>query len=156
MTLNSTTAAYQTRTSVRSAFPPFPPPSKNSYSDLARPDIDVMMNAYESSPTKSTQTLPETEDDLPPPKKASKSNNKAPARPPAKPLAGNPSGSGRMHSGSGAFMTQAERSKIDAKEKKAAEQDCFEFLRDLKDVSALSFSPGARADGLWFFLERGT
>lgn len=50
-----------------------------------------------------------------------------------------------MHSGSGAgggFMTQAERSKIDAKEKKAAEQDCFEFLKDLKDVSAVS---------LWIF-----
>jgi hypothetical protein len=35
-------------------------------------------------------------------------------------------------------MTQAERSKIDAKEKKAAEQDCFDFLNDLKDVSGVS------------------
>lgn len=42
-------------------------------------------------------------------------------------------------------MTQAERSKIDAKEKKAAEQDCFEFLRDLKDVSALSWGCGESA-----------
>lgn len=39
-------------------------------------------------------------------------------------------------------MTQAERSKIDAKEKKAAEQDCFEFLRDLKDVSAVPWGYG--------------
>jgi hypothetical protein len=32
-------------------------------------------------------------------------------------------------------MTQAERSRLEAKEKKRAEEDCFEFLRDLRDVS---------------------
>lgn len=108
-----------------------------------------MMNEFESSPTKSVATLPETDDEITYTAKKSlksKSSNSnsnrtktsAPQRPPAKPLTGNVSGSGRLNSGSGAggFMTQAERSKIDAKEKKAAEQDCFEFLRDLKDVSA--------------------
>jgi hypothetical protein len=33
------------------------------------------------------------------------------------------------------FMTQAERSKLDAKQNKRDEQDCFGFLRDLRDVS---------------------
>ncbi|KAJ9114201.1 hypothetical protein QFC20_001717 [Naganishia adeliensis] len=97
-------------------------------------DLDVMMNDFES-PAKSIATLPETDDELTTTK--SKPRARAQQRPPPKPLTGGASTSGRFnHSGSGAgagFMTQAERSKIDAKEKKAAEQDCFEFLRDLKD-----------------------
>ena len=35
-------------------------------------------------------------------------------------------------------MTQAERGRLEAKEKKRAEEDCFEFLKDLRDVSPLS------------------
>lgn len=104
-----------------------------------------MMDEFESSPEKSALDLPETDDEVTYATKTSKSKATAtsrakasvPQRPPAKPLGrGAASGSGRLQSGSGAggFMTQAERSKIDAKEKKAAEQDCFDFLLDLKDV----------------------
>lgn len=119
-----------------------------------------MMNEFESSPEKSILDLPETDDEVPTKTSksktatASRSKPSAPQRPPVKPLGGNVSGSGRMQSGSGAggFMTQAERSKIDAKEKKAAEQDCFDFLYDLKDVrkisGTLSFGTGVLADGL--------
>ncbi|KAJ9117461.1 hypothetical protein QFC22_004311 [Naganishia vaughanmartiniae] len=114
-------------------------------------ELDVMMTEFES-PTKSTISLAETDEEetFTSKKSASKakstttSNNRAkaaiPQRPPVKPLAGGNASSTRMNSGSGVggagggFMTQAERSKIDAKEKKAAEQDCFEFLRNLKDI----------------------
>lgn len=106
-----------------------------------------MMTEFES-PAKSVATLPDEDDEPPKPKPRAKTQH----RPPPKPLTsgGGASASGRsgLHSGSaagGGFMTQAERSKIDAKEKKAAEQDCFEFLRDLKDVSALSWGCGESA-----------
>ena len=107
-----------------------------------------MMDEFESSPEKSVLDLPETDDEVTYTIKPSKTKatttgrGKAsvPQRPPAKPLGGGAaSGSGRLQSGSGAggFMTQAERSKIDAKEKKATEQDCFDFLLDLKDVRGI-------------------
>lgn len=136
MTLNSTMAGYKTRTSVRL---PFSRKTKRGNPDaVCTVGVDVMMNEFES-PAKSIATLPETDDELTTTKP--KPRARAQQRPPPKPLTGGASTSGRFnHSGSGAgagFMTQAERSKIDAKEKKAAEQDCFEFLRDLKDVSAL-------------------
>jgi hypothetical protein len=116
--------------------------------------IDVMMTEFES-PTKSNISLAETDEEETFTSKksstkakstATNTNNRvrpataAPKRPPAKPLTGGTASSttaaARMNSGSGVggFMTQAERGKIDAKEKKAAEQDCFEFLRNLKDV----------------------
>jgi hypothetical protein len=68
------------------------------------------------------------------------SSSSIPKRPPAKPL-GNSSALGKtksnagMGSGSGGFLTQAERGRLEAKEKKRAEEDCFEFLTDLRDVS---------------------
>jgi DNA mismatch repair protein MSH6 len=42
-------------------------------------------------------------------------------------------------------MTQAERGKIEAREKKKAEESCFEFLKDLKDVSLLLWITQARS-----------
>lgn len=111
------------------------------------------MSAYESSsPAKSAMVTDDDDDfaDSPPPKASSKKRSaaapakgtfKAPARPPAKPLGngvkgasgggGNaPSGSG---SGAGMFLTQAERTRMEQREAKKAEENCFRFLIDLKD-----------------------
>ncbi|KAJ9104934.1 hypothetical protein QFC19_003729 [Naganishia cerealis] len=122
-------------------------------------ELDIMMLEYEepSSPDKSVAlSLAETdEDEIETTKKSSKAatsksgksnsssrtmtrkpSSSIPQRPPPRPLTASGSGARMNGSGSlgaGGFMTQAERAKIDAKEKKAAEQDCFEFLRQLKD-----------------------
>jgi DNA mismatch repair protein MSH6 len=76
------------------------------------------------------------------PSSSSTNTQKTPTRPPVRPLgngsnksAGKRSGLNSAGGGSGGFITQAERSRLEAKEKKRAEEDCFEFLKDLRDVS---------------------
>ncbi len=99
----------------------------------------------EKSPSLSVPSEPGDESDVPRKTKSSKSiktssSQSKPKRPLPRPLGGSSSSSSRLASGNGgsgsnAFITQAERSKLDAKEKKREEQDCFEFLKDLRDVS---------------------
>lgn len=78
------------------------------------------------------------------PSAASGSTQQTPTRPPVRPLGNNKSVGKRSNGGlnvsaggSGGFITQAERSRLEAKEKKRAEEDCFEFLQDLRDVCLL-------------------
>lgn len=77
------------------------------------------------------------------PSSSSTNTQKTPTRPPVRPLGSGSNKSAGKRSGlnsaggggSGGFITQAERSRLEAKEKKRAEEDCFEFLKDLRDVS---------------------
>lgn len=54
-------------------------------------------------------------------------------RPPVKPTASKAS-SGRASGQGGSFLTQAEKAKLDAREKKKESENCFSFLVDIKDV----------------------
>ncbi len=105
------------------------------------------MSQFESSPEKmmTEEDDDEDEDDAPRGKASKKGASKAKAaRPPPKPFSGKMGGGGgdggaggsRGASGSGSvFLTQAERAKLDARDKKRDETACFDFLVDLRDVS---------------------
>lgn len=109
-------------------------------------DIAAAMDDFESTP-KAAKSKPK-----PMPKASgsrssqyaydpsSSSTQALPTRPPPRPLGNANGNSGQKKSnggvsGSGGFLTQAERGRMEAKEKKRAEEDCFEFLKDLMDVS---------------------
>lgn len=66
--------------------------------------------------------------------KATTKVSKPASRPSAKPLI-NGDGNSASASGSNQFLTQAEIRKLDAKQEKKDAEDCFEFLKDIRDVS---------------------
>ena len=113
------------KTPVSSKTTKKPPPSTSRLTSKAGESSRASQFTYDPSSSSSTNT------------------QKTPTRPPVRPLGNGSNKSAGIRSGlnsaggggSGGFLTQAERSRLEAKEKKRAEEDCFEFLKDLRDVS---------------------
>lgn len=111
------------KTPVSSKTTKKPPPSTSRLTSKAGESLRASRFTYDPSSSTNTQ--------------------KTPTRPPVRPLGNGSNKSAGKRSGlnsaggggSGGFLTQAERIRLEAKEKKRAEEDCFEFLKDLRDVS---------------------